>query len=270
MPLVPQCDLTVWPFLGLGSPGLTVTPSPSPSAGLWGAGVDPGLLVPRAYSPNPGLGHVRVGVLLRSHHRPGLLVCNWCPRQQNLMDHHGESSPACLGAGGSDGYSPGRWAFPVLGEEPSKAERPTAAQGSGGRRLTVPAWLSRGSAFSSAISPLLETSSLTSLPVPPAPARGRSASPTTQRDGFHLREGPGSRGGAGESCCPVGGVLTAPLPSPPLTRDHQRGTGRGRGMARDRSPHEFCLRPVKGGADTWVTCPDLPWTGVGPLARPPA
>ena len=158
----------------------------------------------------------------------------------------------------------------MLGEEPSKAERPTAAQGSGGRRLTVPAWLSRDSAFSSAISPLLETSSLTSLPVPPAPARGQSASPTTQRDRLSPPGGAGEPGRGGGSCCPVGGVLTAPLPSPPLTRGHQRGTGRGRGMARDRSPHEFCLRPVKGGADTWVTCPDLPWTGVGPLARPPA
>lgn len=189
---------------GSGLPGLTVTPSLPPSAGLWGAGVDPGLLVPRAYSANPGLGHVRVCVLLRSHHCPGLLVCNWRPRQQNIMDHPGESSPACLGQGVVIGASPGRRAFPVRGEEPCgcllralQGRVVTAAQGSRSRRLTdaVPAWFSGGcSAFSSVITPFLETSSPASLPVPPAPARGRSASPTTRRTGFRLRGGAGAPG----------------------------------------------------------------------------
>ena len=173
--------------------------------------MDPGLLIPRAYSPNPGLGHVRICVLLRSHHCPGLLVCNWRPRQQNIMDHPGESS-ACLGAGGSDGRSPPGgglsqcWVRSPVGVScpSSKAERPTAARGSRGRRLTdtVPAWFSRGcSAFSSAITPFLETSSPTSLPVPPAPARGQSPSPTTPQDWLSP---PGrGRGAGGGSRCPV-------------------------------------------------------------------
>ena len=121
-------------------------------------------------------------------------------------------SPVHVWGRGSDGRSPPGgglsqcWVRSPVGvsRPPSKAERPTAAQGSRGRRLTdtVPAWVSGGcSAFSSAITPFLETSSPTSLPVPPAPARGRSASPTTQQDWLSP---PGrGRGAGGGSHCPV-------------------------------------------------------------------
>ena len=112
---------------------------------------------------------------------------------------------------------------------PSKARAATAALGSRSRRLTdaVPAWFSGGcSAFSSAITPFLETSSPASLPVPPAPARGRSASPTTRRTGFRLRGGAGVPGvGPAAQCeaCSLPRSRPAsnaghPLPSPPLTR----------------------------------------------------
>ena len=160
----------------------------------------------------------------------------------------------------------------MRGEEPCgclpralQGRAATAAQGSRSRRLTdaVPAWFSGGcSAFSSAITPFLETSSPASLPVPPAPARGRSASPTTRRTGFRLRGGAGVPGvGPAAQCeaCSLPRSRSAsnaghPLPSPPLTRGHRRGAWQGRRGAWQGKrwpvislPREFCLEAREGG-----------------------
>ena len=143
------------------------------------------------------------------------------------------------GAGGSDGRCPLGGGLSQCGvrspvgvsRAPSKARAATAALGSRSRRLTdaVPAWFSRGcSAFSSAITPFLETSSPASLPVPPAPARGRSASPTTRRTGFRLRGGAGVPGVGPAAQCEACSLPRShpasntghPLPSPPLTWGH--------------------------------------------------
>lgn len=86
--------------MGAGSPAPRLTPALSPSAGLWGPGVDPGRLIPGAHPPDPGLGDVCVRVLLPGHHNPPRPVHNWCPRRGDFLGHPGESQPGMFEVGG--------------------------------------------------------------------------------------------------------------------------------------------------------------------------
>lgn len=132
MPLVPWHDL----WSGHSGPRLScshVHPfSPPPSADLWRPGVDPGCFIPCTHPPSSGLGHVRVRVLLHSHHCPTLPVCNWCPWQQDFLDQPGESQPQMFKEGRWYWIlSPGTMAFPVLGEVPRGHLPPTFQGGAG-------------------------------------------------------------------------------------------------------------------------------------------
>lgn len=167
--------------------------------------MDPDHLVPSAQPPGSGLGHVRVRVLLHSHHSPALPVCSWCPQDWDFLDQPGESQPQMFKEGRCTGSSPlARWLFqcwvrcPVDISHPhSKAElaRPSA--------LSCPRWPGAPAAarqmevkaeldccclilcgLAVRLSPVCfsftETSSPATLPVPPPPVRGPLASPTTQ------------------------------------------------------------------------------------------
>lgn len=52
--------------------------------------MDPDRLLPGAHSPDPGLGDVRVCVLLRGHYFPDGHVRIWYSRRRDFLDHTGE------------------------------------------------------------------------------------------------------------------------------------------------------------------------------------
>lgn len=108
LPFSAQQDLRVWPFLPQAHPSRH-----APSAGLRGPGVDPDRLVAGAPAIDPGMGDVRVCVLLRGHHDPAHPVYNWCPRRGGFLDHPGESQLGMSEGVGSVGpFSSEGWLFP--------------------------------------------------------------------------------------------------------------------------------------------------------------
>lgn len=55
--------------------------------------MDPDCLLPGTLAPDPGLGDVRVCVLLRGHHFPDGHVHNWYSWRGGFLDHTGECWP---------------------------------------------------------------------------------------------------------------------------------------------------------------------------------
>lgn len=126
-PMVPDSSCSL-PSVASGLP----TPSSSllPSAGLWGPGVDPGRLGTGAHASHPGLGDVRVCVLLRGHHCPAHPVHNRRPRRGGFLGHPGECQ--LLMSGGEQCCTPSSGRLPRRHSK-AKLARPSALSCPGGQ-----------------------------------------------------------------------------------------------------------------------------------------
>lgn len=120
-------------------------------------------------------------------------------------------------------------------------------KGRSGLSLSPPDPLRACSAFSRVNALFMQTGSPTTLPVPPAPARGQLASPTTQKGWLPFR-GRG-QGAGGWSWLPSVRPRSLPSSQSPPSRagSPERDLAQEEGRPMIALAHEFCFEAHEGG-----------------------